>query len=63
MTPENAEIIADVGEYYTGKLREHGTSPRGVDWNGEQSQRVRFDQLLKICPEEGPFSLLDDGGG
>jgi len=61
--PDSARIVAGVGEYYTGKLREHGPSPRGVDWNGEESQRLRFEQLLKACPGDGGFSLLDYGCG
>jgi SAM-dependent methyltransferase len=56
-------IISSVERYYTGKLREHGPSPRGVDWNSEASQRLRFEQLLKVTPAEGGFSLLDYGCG
>jgi SAM-dependent methyltransferase len=59
----SARIISSVERYYTGKLREHGPSPRGVDWNSEESQNLRFEQLLRVCPPAGRFSLLDYGCG
>jgi SAM-dependent methyltransferase len=59
----SARIISSVGQYYTGKLRDHGPSPQGVDWNSEESQHLRFEQLLRVCPPAGPFSLLDYGCG
>ena len=48
--------------YYTSKVAEHGATARGVDWNSEDSQRLRFEQLLKVCRRE-PCSLLDYGCG
>jgi SAM-dependent methyltransferase len=59
----SARIISSVEQYYTGKLREHGPSPQGVDWNSAESQHLRFEQLLRVCPSAGPFSLLDYGCG
>lgn len=41
-------IESDVAAYYSAKLREHGATARGVDWNGEASQELRFAQLLRI---------------
>lgn len=53
-----------VAEYYTGKLKIFGATPRGVDWNSEQSQKIRFDQLCKILPADlSSVSLLDFGCG
>jgi SAM-dependent methyltransferase len=43
---------------------EHGATARGVDWNSEDSQELRFAQLLKVA--EGPdsaFGLNDFGCG
>jgi SAM-dependent methyltransferase len=56
------ELLVEVAGYYSAKLAEHGQTPRGVDWNGEQSQSVRFDQLLRIVESDG-FSLHDLGCG
>ena len=57
-------IREKVADYYTRCVREHGETPRGVDWNSEQSQRLRFRQLLRILPPEAEgFSILDYGCG
>jgi SAM-dependent methyltransferase len=50
-------------EYYEGKLREHGATPAGVDWNSLESQTLRFKELLKVCDQTGPFSINDYGCG
>ncbi len=58
------DIIKDkVGRYYSGRLHEHGASARGVDWNSEESQVVRFVQLARVLPPSGPFSVVDYGCG
>ncbi|MFZ5632077.1 MAG: class I SAM-dependent methyltransferase [Bacillota bacterium] len=57
-------IIEDVKSYYTDKILSYGPCARGVDWNGEQSQRIRFQQLLKVITEPGDgFSIYDLGCG
>lgn len=57
------EKLADVAAYYSSRLAEHGPSARGVDWNGEESQRNRFDQLCKIIDRPDAFSIADLGCG
>ena len=52
-----------VGNYYSGKLLEFGATPKGVDWKNEESQLLRFEQLLKIVDAEPGFKLLDFGCG
>ncbi len=50
--------------YYESKLLVHGPTPKGVDWNSESSQWLRFEQLLRIIPRDAPpGSLLDYGCG
>ncbi|HET6595544.1 MAG TPA: class I SAM-dependent methyltransferase [Anaerolineales bacterium] len=51
-----------VKSYFDKRIREHGASPRGSDWNSETSQNIRFDQLLKVVESES-FSILDYGCG
>ena len=51
-----------VKSYFGKRMEEHGASPRGVDWNSDESQNTRFDQLLKIV-ETPSFSILDYGCG
>ena len=56
-------LLADVATYYSDKLAQHGESPRGVDWNGEEGQTLRFEQLCKVVTTSGQFSLNDLGCG
>lgn len=62
MAATKTDLMADVAAYYTRTLQDHGITPRGVDWNGEDGQRNRFAQLARLLPETG-FSLNDLGCG
>lgn len=58
------DLLNKVNEYYSKRILEHGATPQGVDWNGEESQNIRFHQLMKVAESnEGDFSLLDFGCG
>jgi SAM-dependent methyltransferase len=61
----NEQLInKKIASYYTSKLKEHGASPHGVDWNSLESQNLRFKQLLKIVNEhDNDFTLSDIGCG
>jgi cyclopropane fatty-acyl-phospholipid synthase-like methyltransferase len=59
----DGEILSEVAAYYSQKLAQHGETPRGVDWNGEESQALRFEQLCKIIDGRSQFSLNDLGCG
>lgn len=64
MQNNKTSLLDKVATYYAEKLAEHGDTPRGVDWNGEESQMVRFAQLCKIIdPKASNFSLNDLGCG
>lgn len=56
-------LIKEVADYYTNKLSEYGETPRGVDWNSEAGQVLRFQELCKIIPRTGKFSVNDLGSG
>lgn len=56
------EIFRNIDEYYSEKITTHGITPEGVDWNGEDSQILRFNQLLKIVNKD-KFVLGDLGCG
>lgn len=56
-------VLDSVAVYYSAKVNEHGSTPRGVDWNGIESQRTRFAQITKVIDPSSPFSLLDVGCG
>lgn len=49
--------------HYRDSFGTHGASPRGVDWNGPESQQLQFEQLLKLLPTHRTFSLNDFGCG
>lgn len=59
----NELLFTEIASYYSDKLRTHGETPRGVDWNGEEGQVLRFAQLTKIVEVVGPYSLIDVGCG
>lgn len=59
---EEKGILTEVSDYYTQKLAEHGRTAKGVDWNGVESQTLRFEQLCKLIKEPS-FSIIDLGCG
>ena len=59
----DASILDRTRRYYEGRLREHGTVPRGVDWNSAESQALRFDQLARLLDGTPDASVLDYGCG
>jgi SAM-dependent methyltransferase len=63
MPDRRIDLLSEVANYYSEKLAQHGETPRGVDWNGEESQTLRFEQLSKIVTTPDAFSLNDLGCG
>ena len=63
MGNNNTELLSDVAGYYSKKLARHGETPRGVDWNGIESQELRFEQISKIINTSNNFSINDLGCG
>lgn len=63
MQNNKTDLLTEVAEYYSSKLAQHGETPRGVDWNGVESQTLRFGQLCKIIDTSNQFSINDLGAG
>ncbi len=63
MQDNKTELLKEVAHYYSKKLAQFGETPRGVDWNGEESQTLRFEQLCRIIREPYTFSVNDLGCG
>jgi len=64
--PSDPALLQAVERYYTGRLREHGATAKGVDWNTEESQRLRFDQLARLWEQDerrDDRSVIDFGCG
>jgi len=59
----NKALLSEVATYYSEKLRVHGDTPRGVDWNGFESQTCRFRELSRLFPSARGFSVNDLGCG
>ncbi|WP_392891453.1 class I SAM-dependent methyltransferase [Pseudomonas migulae] len=59
---EEKDILTEVSDYYSQKLAQHGQTAKGVDWNGAESQTLRFQQLCKVI-QEPTFSITDLGCG
>jgi SAM-dependent methyltransferase len=58
------DVVTSVASYYAEKLSAHGKTARGVDWSSEESQQLRFDELLRIVRAAGKaYTLLDYGCG
>ncbi|MEM6702880.1 MAG: class I SAM-dependent methyltransferase [Acidobacteriota bacterium] len=50
--------------YYEDKLAQHGSTAAGVDWGSEESQELRFEQLLRVVdPARRDVKLNDFGCG
>ena len=57
------ETQRKLNEYFTEKLETFGATAKGVDYNGEQAQQIRFAQLVKVIEPSKPFSIIDYGCG
>ena len=63
MEVRHRELLEGVARYYGAKVAEYGPTPQGADWNSEESQQLRFEQLLKLCDTASAFSINDYGCG
>ena len=59
-----AALLEAAGRYYTARLREHGRTHWGVDWNSVEGQELRFKQLTRVFVNgNSHFSINDFGCG
>ena len=63
MPERSPAILRSVSGYYAGRLEQHGATPAGVDWSSEESQRLRFVELLRLIDWSDTPSLIDYGCG
>ena len=56
-------ILADVADYYSQRIEEHGTNSKGVDWNRAEEQNLRFELLMQITKDFKEYSINDLGCG
>jgi SAM-dependent methyltransferase len=64
VTPDAHDALrTQARDYYEHKLRVHGATPAGMDWNSQASQELRFRQLARLWDDEPEASVLDYGCG
>ena len=63
MMRDNQKTLAPVLEYYKKTFMDFGATPKGVDWNGEKSQFLRFERILRNIQLTAGDSILDFGCG
>lgn len=63
MSAAIAALRGRIARYYGAKVGRYGATPQGVDWPSARTQELRFEQLLRICDFDSPFSLNDLGCG
>jgi SAM-dependent methyltransferase len=66
MRDPDSGLLREVERYYTGRVEEHGASARGVDWSSDDSQKLRFRQLVRLWEGEQQgreISVIDFGCG
>jgi hypothetical protein len=56
-------IEGQLKKFYANNMAAHGSGAQGVGWKNDEAQRVRFEQLLKLLPTVGDFSVNDLGCG
>jgi SAM-dependent methyltransferase len=56
-------LLGKVERYYSARFADHGATPAGVDWNGPESQSLRFRELLRVTDGESGITVLDYGCG
>jgi len=56
-------ILEQVRQYYEDRLAQYGVTARGVDWNSEESQRLRFRELAGVLEDDASAAVIDYGCG
>jgi SAM-dependent methyltransferase len=60
---DGARFRDDARTYYDAKLRVHGATPAGMDWNSQESQELRFRQLARLWEGQPTAGVVDYGCG
>jgi len=55
--------LSKIRRYFSEKFNEHGSTPMGMDWNSDESQRRRFEQIAKVINPKETYSIIDYGCG
>jgi SAM-dependent methyltransferase len=51
-------------KFYTSAIKQHGTTAKGVNWISKHNQKLRFDAILSMLPDNlSSFTIADAGCG
>lgn len=56
------KIMTSQDAYYKDKLEQYGVTSRGVDWNSEEGQRLRYVQLSNVIQDKEQEAAICDFG-
>ena len=58
------KIHSNAEEFFGNQIKKYGGTAQGVGWNGDEAQKVRYDQLSKLLTNgQDEISILDYGCG
>lgn len=54
----------DNDRFYSSAIEKYGTTAKGVNWNSQKTQTIRFKTILKLLPKElYKYNIIDAGCG
>lgn len=54
----------DNERFYSSAIEKHGITAKGVNWHSKESQKLRFDIILEMLPDDiSSLSIADAGCG
>lgn len=54
----------DNEKFYATAIEKYGTTAKGVNWHSKESQKMRFDIILEMLPNDiSPYTIADAGCG
>ncbi|WNL16975.1 class I SAM-dependent methyltransferase [Arcobacter cryaerophilus gv. pseudocryaerophilus] len=53
----------EIKDFFNKKIQEHGPTPEGLGWNGEEAQNIRFKQIIKVITKKSNFTINHLGCG
>lgn len=52
----------DSEKFYSSAIDKYGTTAKGVNWHSKESQRIRFDIILEMLPQNISLNTIADAG-
>jgi SAM-dependent methyltransferase len=56
-------MLNKINDYYSNAIKIYGATPKGVDWNDEIGQELRFSKLMAVAEDNNSFTVNDFGCG